>query len=127
MENNLQNKSMFFSIYYKQRVYPVFKLLVLLEPIFINEVNWDAFIVLKPLSQLSDQDAKAISEIEKDWSTEDPVVRGKALIRDFDYTSLEPLKVVQIVDYLRSKGYALHWMGLSVEKQIEYGWVKLKK
>ena len=24
-------------------------------------------------------------------------------------------------DYLRSKGYALPWMGLSVEKLIEYG------
>lgn len=29
-------------------------------------------------------------------------------------------------DYLRSKGYALSFNGLSVEKQIEYGWIKLK-
>jgi len=29
-------------------------------------------------------------------------------------------------DYLRSKGYALPFMGLSVEKQIEYRWVKLE-
>lgn len=32
---------------------------------------------------------------------------------------------VEIIDYLRSKGYALPFMGLSVEKQIEYGWVKI--
>jgi len=29
-------------------------------------------------------------------------------------------------DYLRSKGYALPYMGLSVEELIEYGWVELK-
>jgi len=28
-------------------------------------------------------------------------------------------------DYLRSKGYALPWMGLSVEQMVEAGWVKL--
>lgn len=71
--------------------------------------------------------AKAISAIEKNWSTEDPVVRGKALIRDLQYTSLDPLKVIQVIDYLRSKGYVLPWMGLSVEKLVEYGWVKLKE
>lgn len=28
-------------------------------------------------------------------------------------------------DYLRSKGYALPWMGLSVEEMIKAGWIKL--
>lgn len=32
---------------------------------------------------------------------------------------------LKVYDYLRSKGYALPYMGLSVEQQIEYGWVKL--
>lgn len=32
---------------------------------------------------------------------------------------------IKALDYLRSKGYALPYMGLSVEKQIEYGWIKL--
>lgn len=30
-------------------------------------------------------------------------------------------------DYLRSQGYALPWMGLSIDDLIKYGWVKLKK
>jgi hypothetical protein len=30
-------------------------------------------------------------------------------------------------DYLRSKGYALHWMDLSVKDLVEYGWIKLKE
>lgn len=33
---------------------------------------------------------------------------------------------IQCIDYLRSRGYALPWMGISVEQQIEWGWVKLK-
>jgi len=34
---------------------------------------------------------------------------------------------IRIVDHLRSKGYALPWMGLSIEDLIEYGWVKIKE
>lgn len=30
-------------------------------------------------------------------------------------------------DYLRSKGYALPFNGLSVDQQIEYGWAKFKE
>lgn len=29
------------------------------------------------------------------------------------------------VDYLRSRGYALPWMGLSVDEMVEAGWIKL--
>lgn len=29
-------------------------------------------------------------------------------------------------DYLRSRGYALPWMGLSVNEMVEAGWIKLK-
>ena len=32
----------------------------------------------------------------------------------------------KLTDYMRSKGYAMPYMGLSVEKQIEYGWVVLE-
>lgn len=34
---------------------------------------------------------------------------------------------LKVYDFLRSRGSALPWMGLSVEEQIEYGWVKLKE
>lgn len=33
---------------------------------------------------------------------------------------------LKISDYLRSRGYALPWMGVSVEEQIKRGWIKLK-
>lgn len=36
------------------------------------------------------------------------------------------LNWMQVVDFLRSKGYVLPWMGLSVEQLVEFGWIKLK-
>jgi hypothetical protein len=33
--------------------------------------------------------------------------------------------IIIAADYLRSKGYAIPWMGLSVEEMVEAGWIKL--
>ena len=30
-----------------------------------------------------------------------------------------------LIDYLRSRGYALNWRDLSIEKQLQYNWIKL--
>lgn len=35
-------------------------------------------------------------------------------------------RILNVMDYLRSKGYAVPWLDLSVDDLIEYGWVKLK-
>lgn len=43
----------------------------------------------------------------------------------FSYMNVNDETVLELFDFLRSKGYALPWMGLSVEKMIEYGWIKL--
>ncbi|MDV7696286.1 hypothetical protein N6B72_05070 [Chryseobacterium soli] len=43
-----------------------------------------------------------------------------------DESYLRPLLTPGGTDYLRSKGYALPWMALNIEKQIKYGWTKLK-
>lgn len=48
-------------------------------------------------------------------------------IGKINQSSARPIPYIIIVDYLRSKGYALPYMGLSVEKLIEYGWVKIKE
>ena len=41
-----------------------------------------------------------------------------------DYFSIDGLSV-KLTDYLRSKGYAVPFMGISVENLIENGWVVL--
>lgn len=32
---------------------------------------------------------------------------------------------IRVIDYLRSKGYALPFRDISIEQQIEYGWIKI--
>ncbi|MCT4253683.1 hypothetical protein HZP34_02925 [Elizabethkingia anophelis] len=84
---------------------------------FIN-----AYLELKPLEDITDEDFNLITNygiMNPDPSIGDPVFTFKVGgLRLSDLTT---------TDFLRSKGYALPWMGLSVDKQIEYGWVKLKE
>ena len=47
----------------------------------------------------------------------------KELFQEFDDLELS----IKTGDYFRSKGYALSYMGLSVEDLVEYGWIKLKE
>lgn len=42
-------------------------------------------------------------------------------------SSEKPIPYIAIVDYLRSKSYAIPYNGLSVDQLIKYGWVKLKE
>lgn len=56
------------------------------------------YLELTPLSQITDEDAVEVIGVSE----------------------------CHRADYLRSKGYALPWMGLSVEDLVSYGWVKIK-
>lgn len=47
-------------------------------------------------------------------------------IGQISVSSKRPVPHILIIDDLRSKGYALPYMGLLVETLVEYGWVKLK-
>lgn len=67
-----------------------------------NSNALNAKLELKPLSQISDED------------------------KEHAYWLVYPITVINI-DFLRSKGYALPWMGLSVEEMVEYGWIRLKR
>lgn len=135
MENTLENKSKFFAQYYVQKVakspllndelpnqrcYP---------ELALNPKN-EFYLELTPLSQISDEDAvivaklrgfvniKSIEIVEQGYYVNQPNGR-KSFIFFNDMWRPE-------IDFLRSKSFALPYMGLSVEKQIEYGWVKLK-
>lgn len=95
-------KAKFFALYYDQVVYMEGGMP---QPGFVNgsRIGFilngngiDAHLLLKPLSAITDEDAIKVAKIE-------------------GYT----------YDYLRSRGYALPFMGISVEQQIEAGWIKL--
>lgn len=145
MENTLENKARFFSLYWRQKVMrcKTFNAttghgLSGLMKVDINsetiKENW--FLELKPLTSISDEDAIEVAKIFGRVKGDSPNEYRKLINYFFGdgslfdrfylipelpvYTSLE------VIDCLRSKGYALPFVGASVEELINRGWVKLK-
>jgi len=114
--NKIEKKSKFFAQYWGQDVLYIPR----------TEQTWNVFsfqdedgkdvvsesyLLLKPLSSITDEDAIFLKHQEN--------IDAVKYYERWGVNSYD-------TDYLRSKGYALPYMGLSVEKLIEYGWVKLK-
>lgn len=110
-------------------------------------------LILKPISSISDEDAIGVSKycissnpinvlIDRPWdngvieitsisehstwtlclSGEDMYFKCEDYRKENDSTL-----VLAAYDFLRSKGYAIPFMGLSVREMIEAGWIKLKE
>lgn len=138
MENTLENKAKFFAQYWGQKVYrrhgwtrkknsrPVDS--------YGMETNFkQSFLELKPLSQISDEDAEyCIGSVEcrlrknnpnhGDYGMSPSAIFINSIIGDSSYHIGR-----KEADYLRSKGYALKYLDCTVKEQIEYGWIKLKE
>lgn len=132
MENTPLNKVKFFSQYWGQNIFvnPI------LDPRPVNNIYLfdyvepedidDEYLELKSLSSITDEDAIGVINILKVELHSDSEIEFihnaiKTYI-DKGYKGIDS----HILDYLRSKGYALPWMGLSIETLQEYGWIKLK-
>lgn len=114
----------------------------------------DKWLSLKPLSSISDEDAIEVAKIacpelfhtrksghyvdrsQIDWisvkhdynyKSVDIDIDGYVLVCDESDGSLYERNpnMVHAIDYLRSKGYALPWMGLTAQEMVEAGWIKL--
>lgn len=123
MENNLENKEIFFALYWGQKCAFMRRPH---EPEYLEKVSdysiaWVSYLELKPLSSISDEDASSL--------------RGFINKGDFlfylrkcknQYNFIDSNLSLGDLDYLRSKGYALPFHNLSVEDLIRYGWIKLK-
>ncbi|KGT09526.1 hypothetical protein NV63_06785 [Elizabethkingia anophelis] len=136
MENNLENKTKFFAQYWGQKIM-IWDESKSLPPQKVGVSYMTKYGVsnrkleLKSLEDLTEDDLMTIAKYYepttyKVESNSDEIV--------FDYMYGDSFSSAAIgydygyaLDYLRSKGYALPWMGLSVEKLVEYGWVKLKE
>jgi hypothetical protein len=139
MENTLENKAKFFAQYWGQDVlaycfrdgvyeveevqteYPIMEA--------INQYK-DSKLELKHISSISDEDAINIAkEIFVDefieFSNKETVIESAR--KHIQLVEYQYFNKIDRIDCFRSKGYALPYNGLSVEKQIEYGWVKLKE
>jgi hypothetical protein len=140
-ENTLENKARFFAQHWGQ------KILLRVEATndtvslgFVNEATMSFLPIFKPvlqltsLSAITDEDAIHVSKLSFIKIIKShTAVSGKSILHgifkiDFDGMFIrnpEYREVIDIVDHLRSKGYALPWMDLSVKELIEYGWIKL--
>lgn len=110
-----ENKAKFFALYWGQKVYrnPEVRGFesTVGGSISDERVPKTGYLELKPLSDISDEDAE---ECGYD--------NAKYMLSD-NYLINSP----RVFDYLRSKGYLLPWMGLSCEELIEAGWAKYKE
>lgn len=135
MENNLKNKAKFFAQYWDQKILtgiPVDK------PFTFRRLNHQniqkgimySFLKLKSLSDITDEDAIEVAKIIDYNHGRNKlafVKVGKHVCHNIlEMGEITPKRAFSLIDYLRSKGYALPYNGLSVENQISYGWVKLR-
>jgi len=125
MKNTLENKAKFFALYWEQKILKdkAGQTFNVCSNINLKHESW--FIELKPLSQISDEDAlwysKQVFVDEYVQSVDEEI-----LIQKIKKANHFNLKDPYRMDYLRSKGYALPWLDISIEEQIEFGWIVLK-
>jgi len=132
-ENTLENKARFFAQYYGQFVMMIpdnqDRLRVFDE--WILKAN-QAWVQLTPLLAITDEDALELAQIfnlgHLQGAIRELIVSILSTMDTSSCSSSIGLRNwLNITDLLRSKGYALPWMGLSIEELIEYGWIKLTK
>lgn len=138
MTNTLENKAKFFALYLNQHIVkwhkrnshtPAYLHFSLLDKKNINS----EYLELKQLSSISDEDAlevatllgncNHISDESKIYQAKDLIATPKFYTAQTNITANQWLKVI---DFLRSRGYALPWMGISVDELVQWGWIKLK-
>lgn len=123
MEPTLQNKTKFFAQYYgvSARVY-----VNITESGIPTEVNYSAlhpesvecsFLKLKDVYYITEEDRKHLSVRDCSCNEYGYSYNIGGLV---EWTSEE-------IDYLRSRGYAMEYMGVAVSKLIEWNWIKLKE
>lgn len=91
--------------------------------------NKNCWLLATPLSQITDEDAV---EVAKMYGWEESHLRFKERVFQFklELNNINQFKSrhsVEVIDYLRSREYALPFMGISVEEMCEAGWVKLRE
>lgn len=96
--------------------------------------NPNPFLALKPLSQISDEDAIEFFDIvwskvgnHKNKPKDFKIDFGKdwAMSPTSERYGLVPKGLFHGVDWLRSQGYALPFMEYSVDDLVSFGWVRL--
>lgn len=128
MENTAQNRYKFYAQYYGQEVarYKVGMLSDVSAPMVM--IEW---LELKPLSSITDEDAIELSLRLGRVIGLDSIIHenNTDLVKNVldNYTQINCLWMLpaRFIDKARELGYAIDWNEVSVENQVEYGWIKL--
>lgn len=143
MKNSIENKKRFVCLYYGQNIMRYegwkndFDILELdgkyyrgygADPASVNDKS---YLELKSLDEISKKDLQAIGfrfpkgykGIKINFTPNNYHLHWSASSKD-GYR--EGFMTLNDFDYLRSEGYALPWKDLTIEKQIKYGWIKIK-
>lgn len=96
----------------------------------LDKVGDYYFIELKNINKITKDDivfcvnlmGKAIN-LEEAEDFKDSFI--EAFLNKEFYGTFYPYRVCEIIDYLRSKGYAIPFMEYSVEDLVSFGWVRL--
>ena len=147
-QNTLENKARFFAQYWWQEVFLLNsnKYRITKSRFNAETLKQECSLELKPLSHISDEDViqgitylynitrEALGEILeiKHYYTFSSITTIEIGCNFKTSRSIHHWSGTKKIgsfeaDYFRSKGYALHYMDLSVEDLVEYGWVKLKE
>lgn len=93
---------------------------------YYNELD---YLELKPLSKISDEDAIEVTNFfglgHLFGSTKDLIKSILESISNKQSMSLSIATWLSVLDFLRSKGYALPWREYSIEKLVELNIIKL--
>lgn len=131
MLKNSENKAKLFGQYIRQIVwvkpsvygYDAFPV----NPEMLYEPSDEEYLLLKPLSSITDEDRLWIAK-QSAYRVDDKNIKAisdSMISHLLEFNSWAGSSILYMTDYLRSKGYALPYLGLPVKKQIEYGWIKL--
>lgn len=150
MKNILDNKRRFFALYWGQQImrlnfdHPENTDVYEIDRHNMHSIEEEEYLELKPLSSITDEDAIELSKFQlwnegKEYEMIDSnkkrdeylIKHAKFDIKDSEieqkHTNLDQSLYAKSYDFLRSKGYALPYLGISVETLVEWGWVKLKE
>ena len=128
-ETDLNLKARFLAQYWRQKVCKLNGVKMLVDSLIEeNSMIEESWLELKPISQITEDDYKSIPDLyygsTDNWFNAQRIYTHETL-EECVSKVIKKLKPTQY-DYLRSKGYALPYMELSIETLQEYGWIKLK-
>lgn len=134
------DREIFAAQYFKQRVayspeHPSNRYILNAARLQEYSQNADFVLALKSVKQLTEEEANEVSAIL--WKGLPIISRYYGVVSKIGVAhivealeqgkpGISPTNWAETKEFLRTKGYAVSWNGISVEQQIELGWILLE-